>query len=255
MFAREVRARLLAAPAELILDALPPLSPQTRFLEVQAGGAVLARSLVERIAGLGRLVAVDVDADLVDELPTGSRRAARAVAGLPALPFRDGVFDVAIANLVLGADDVDDLVWLTELHRVLRPGGWLLLSCLVGNSFASVFDVVSDVAVAAGDVDLVAGLAVARGQIADVDVVATRLSAAGWTVAQRGVEERLLGVYDGAALLADRVVVDVVLAGLSLSAAQKAIFASSVDEGFPGGLAVVVTTAVFTARQRRSAAI
>lgn len=250
VFAREVRGRLLAPPAELILDALPPLSPQTRFLEVQAGGGVLARALVERIAGLGRLVAIDLDADLVEELPAGPRRATRAVAGFPALPFQPGVFDAVIANLVLGADDVDDAICLTELHRVLRPGGWLFVSCLVGDSFAAVFDVVADVAVAVGDFAIVKGIEDARARIPDVEAVRTRLGAAGWSLVQLGLEERLLGVLDGAGLLADPLVVDVVLGSIDLEPIRAALIAG-IDDAFPSGLAVVVRTAICTARQRR----
>ena len=118
VFAREVRPRLLAAPAELILDALPPLQPQMRFLEVGAGGAVVARPLLERIAGLGRLVAIDDDVDLACALPNAPKRAARAVAGFPQLPFAADVFDVAIANLVLGEVSKDG-PRLAELRRVL----------------------------------------------------------------------------------------------------------------------------------------
>ena len=250
VFAHDVRGRLLASPAELILDALPPLSPQSRFLEVQAGGGVLARALVERIAGLGRLVAIDLDADLVQELPAGRGRATRALAGFPALPFHAGVFDVAIANLVLGSDDVDDAICLTELHRVLRPGGWLFVSCLVGDSFGAVFDVVADVAVKAGVFGIVKGIDDARARIPAVDDVATRLYAAGWTVAQRGLEQRLLGLLDGAGVMADPLIVDVVLGGTDLALIAEAVIAA-IDERFPSGLAVVVTTAVYTARQRR----
>jgi type I restriction-modification system DNA methylase subunit len=59
VFTEQVLPRLLCAPAELLLDALPPLQPQTRFLEIDAAGGVVARPLVERIAGLGRLVTLD----------------------------------------------------------------------------------------------------------------------------------------------------------------------------------------------------
>jgi SAM-dependent methyltransferase len=44
-----------------------------------------------------------------------------------ALPFADGSFDLVLATDIIEHVD-DDLLALRELHRVLRPGGYLLLT-------------------------------------------------------------------------------------------------------------------------------
>ena len=101
-----------------------------RFLELQAGGAVLSRSLLERIAGLGKLIAIDDDDALASGLPAAARRAARVVAALPSLPIQSGSIDVVIANLVMDGADVSDGDKTAEIKRVLKPAGWLVLSVL-----------------------------------------------------------------------------------------------------------------------------
>lgn len=49
-----------------------------------------------------------------------------AQAGAPHLPLRDQSFDVVLMQDVL--EHTDDVALLAEAHRLLRPGGWLLLS-------------------------------------------------------------------------------------------------------------------------------
>ena len=242
--------RLLAAPAELILDALPPLQPQTRFLEVGAGGAVVARALVERIAGLGRLVAIDEDADLALALPSGAKRGARAVAGFPNLPFQNAVFDVAIANLVLG-DAHHDGPRLAELKRVLRPGGWLLATVALKGSFAELFELLGEACEAAGLMQLRETALDAKAALPDDDGLRLRLTEAGYTVAQLGMEERLLCLIDGDNLLADPLVSEVLLPaliGVPLPEEAREALVRAANTWFKGGMPLRVKTAIVTAR-------
>lgn len=53
--------------------------------------------------------------------------AALPVGSKPQLPYEDGRFDAAIASSVFEYV-ADPVPWFRELSRVLRPGGWLLLS-------------------------------------------------------------------------------------------------------------------------------
>ncbi len=250
VFQSQVLSRLLAAPAELILDALPPLQPQTRFLEVGAGGGVVARALVERIAGLGRLVAVDDDLELAAALPAGPRRAARAVAGFPDLPFAAATFDVAIANLVLG-DAVRDGPRLAELRRVLRPGGWLLATVVVRGSFEELFDLLGDGCADALLPHEAGALHAARAALPDEDALKDRFVDAGFSVAHVGVEERLLGLLAGAALVDDLLVREVLLPGLiGAPLADHALLAlrSAADRHHSSGMPLKARTAIVTAR-------
>lgn len=250
VFQSQVLSRLLAAPAELILDALPPLQPQTRFLEVGAGGAVVARALVERIAGLGRLVAVDDDVTLAAALPVGARRAARAVAGFPQLPFVAGAFDVAIANLVLGDADKDG-PRLAELRRVLRPGGWLLCTVALRGSFDELFDLLGEACEATQLMHQRQAIQEARAALPDVDGLRARFVDAGFAVPQIGVEERLLGLLDGAALVDDLLVREVLLPALTgapLPEPAMTALQTATDTWFKHGMPLTVKTGIVTAR-------
>ena len=76
------------------------------------------------------LVAVDLDRDNLELAAERTREAGRrvrvALADGQQLPFSDNTFDSVVCTLALC--DVDDrAAALTEAHRVLRPGGSLLL--------------------------------------------------------------------------------------------------------------------------------
>lgn len=253
VFRAHVLPRLLAAPAELIVDALPPLTPHMRFLEIGAGGGVVARAVVERIAGLGRLVAVDEDLALCAELPVGPRRAGRAQASLPHLPFADRSFEVVIANLVFG-DPHRDPAHLAEVHRVLRPGGYLLATVLLAGSFDALFDAVVHACEAAQLPALAAAAHKNRAALPSADDVAARVVGADIAVHSAGVEERAVGVFGGDALLADPLVVDVVLpalVGVPLPPAALVALRGSVDTFFPRGMPLITRTALVVGRVAR----
>jgi SAM-dependent methyltransferase len=252
VFDSDVVPRLLAAPAELILDALPPLQPQMRFLEVGARGGVIARTLIERIAGLGRLVSVDADDDAVAALPAGPKRAARAVAALP-LPFGDRAFDVAVANLLFGSGDDD--VAFAELHRVLKPGGWLLGTALVRGSWDALFDLVGEACETIGRVDVGDRVQALRDDLPGESRLVTVAEAARLVPAHAaGVEDRLVGfAVDGAALRADPLVRDLLLPDwCGPDVAGDDDFARALDDVvrayFPGGVPLVVRTALLVLR-------
>ncbi|MBM4280093.1 MAG: class I SAM-dependent methyltransferase [Deltaproteobacteria bacterium] len=250
--ARDVVPRLLAAPTELLLDVLPPLQPQTRFLEVGAAGGLVARALVERIAGLGWLVAVDVDPTHVAALPAVPRRAARAVAALP-LPLADGAFDVALANLVLGGED--DARWWPELRRVLKPGGALLCTMFVRGSWDTLVDLVAEAGEVAGFDAVADAVLRARDALPTEHALLDAARAHGFAPAlPTGLEERLVGfAEDGAALRGDPIVRDVLLPRLlDGSAHDPRALDDAVDDVvhayFPGGVPVVARTAVLSLR-------
>ncbi len=258
VFEDVVRPRLLAPSAELLLDALPPLVPQMRFLEVQAGGGVVSRALVDRIAGLGRLVAIDDDMALAGTLPSSARRAARAVGQAWALPFADASFDIVTANLVLGKSVERDELVLKEFARVLKPQGYVIASATVAGSFDKLMEIAADVADGRGADELCAALRAARQRVPQTAAMLTRFAAAGLEPTHHGVCERLLGLYRGKEVKGDPLIKDVVLASLVDNDAQRqALFAlvpaiaQTVDGWFARGMPVAAHTVVVTARPMR----
>lgn len=255
-YASDVAPRLLRAAAELLLDALPPLQPQTKFLEVCAGTGPLAKPLVDRIAGLGRLVAVDSDWGLALHLPHAKGRAARALADAERLPFASGSFDVAIANLVLG-DNHEDVPRLAELRRVLRSGGWLLSTVLLRGSFDALLDVLTETCEAEGLHASRQALLEVRPALPDEDDLARSLREVEIAVVHIGVEERALFFSDGAACLNDALVRDVLLPSWlgdapPLPAGALARAAHAIDTYFGGRFALPLRTAIVTGRAERA---
>jgi SAM-dependent methyltransferase len=108
-----------------------PLAPQLadlagvaagqRVLDVGSGPGALSAELVERL-GASAVVAVDPSAPFVDALRERLPGVEAAQASAEALPFGDGVFDAALAQLVVHFMS-DPIAGLREMGRVTRAGG------------------------------------------------------------------------------------------------------------------------------------
>jgi len=99
-----------------------------RLLDIGAGTGVYLDTLARHA---GSVVAVDASADMIRVARDycagrGLAGVACAVADAAALPFPDGAFDAVVALDVLHHVDRPAAV-LAEAHRVLRPGGRLLV--------------------------------------------------------------------------------------------------------------------------------
>ncbi len=118
--------------------ARPP--EDAEVLELGCGSGSEAVALLERFPRW-HLTATDYDPEMValatDRLaPCGSSVRVQA-ADATALPFGDSSFDLVVAVLVW--HHVGDWRRATaEAHRVLRPGGWLILADLLAPFFAGV---------------------------------------------------------------------------------------------------------------------
>lgn len=246
--------RLFVPAAELLLDALPPLTPQTRVLEVGAASGALSRPLVERIAGLGRLIAAEVDDAFAWSLPDVARRAARVVAGFPRLPFHTGAFDLACLNLILGHDDDDDASALRELRRLVRPDGSLLFTSLLQGSLDTLLELLEEIADARADDDVLDAVRLAGQRLPSPEALAARVEGAGFSIQRSGVEERLLGVYDGRTLLDDvllqQALLPTLLASVPLTTPLRHSLATAVDTWHEGRLTVRLHTGVWLATRR-----
>jgi SAM-dependent methyltransferase len=114
-----------------------PLAPQLanlagvaagqRVLDVGSGPGALTAELVERL-GASAVVAVDPSSPFVHALRERLPGVEAAQASAEALPFGDGSFDAALAQLVVHFMS-DPVAGLREMARVTRPGG-VIAACV-----------------------------------------------------------------------------------------------------------------------------
>ena len=110
-------SRLLAPQ----LADLAGVSAGQRVLDVGSGPGALTAELVARV-GAAAVVAVDPSAPFVDALRERLPDVEAVRASAEALPFGDGVFDAALAQLVVHFM-ADPVAGLREMARVTRSGG------------------------------------------------------------------------------------------------------------------------------------
>lgn len=124
-------------PPERVLFARH-LDPDGRLLEAGCGGGRVLDAL--RHAGFADLHGFD----FVPGFASATRRlvpgAGVAVAAAPHLPYGDEVFDqvVAVGQIVCFLERPEDrTAFVADLHRIMRPGGILLISALGYDSHRS----------------------------------------------------------------------------------------------------------------------
>ena len=108
------------ALCEALADAAG-VTAESAVLDVGAGTGVGTRRLVE-LVGAERVAAVDPTEAWVEELRARCPGIDARVASGEELPFEDGAFDVALAQLVLNFM-ADPEAGVAEMRRVTRPGG------------------------------------------------------------------------------------------------------------------------------------
>ncbi|MFJ9852868.1 class I SAM-dependent methyltransferase [Streptomyces sp. NPDC101150] len=116
-------ARLCAHPVPRLLDAAS-VGPGVRLLDVGTGPGTVAVAACARGA---TVTAVDAEASMVELAGRAAPAADVRIAALPGLPFSEGEFDAVVGNFVLNHVGRPKAA-LTELRRVVRPGGWIALT-------------------------------------------------------------------------------------------------------------------------------
>lgn len=127
--------RLLDIPLPLLtprrLDALLRPRAGERVLEIGPGTGLQTLHVAPQLGASGQLALVDVQQQMLDHvLARATRRGIGNIAAhradARALPFADAAFDAAYLVTVLG-EVPGQRAALSELRRVLRPGGRLVV--------------------------------------------------------------------------------------------------------------------------------
>lgn len=111
-------APLCAHPAAELLDAAG-VTGGVRLLDAGTGTGTVAALATARGA---RVAAVDAEPGMAVRARHTAPAAGVAVGALPALPYRDGVFDAVVGNFVLNHVGTPAAA-VAELRRVTRSGG------------------------------------------------------------------------------------------------------------------------------------
>ena len=118
------------------LFALGGPAPGERVLDVGSGSGVDALLAARAVGPQGRVVGIDLTAEMVGLARDAARQAKLSnlefrEGQAEALPLADASIDVVLSNNVLNHLVIDKPRALAELRRVLRPGGRLLLGDVV----------------------------------------------------------------------------------------------------------------------------
>ena len=120
----------VVAQRERVLAALDP-QPGERVVDLGSGPGLLAAAIAERVGSDGAVHGIDVSPDMLAIAAKRARAPGAAEVrlseqGVTALTFEDGAFDAAVCTQVY--EYVEDMPGaLAEAHRVLRPGGRLVI--------------------------------------------------------------------------------------------------------------------------------
>jgi 2-polyprenyl-3-methyl-5-hydroxy-6-metoxy-1,4-benzoquinol methylase len=114
---------------EAVVRAVSAVSgPIDRIVDIACGGGAY-RTAVARVLGRAqaRVVPVDRQVACVGGYRLNHPDATPALADVTQLPFRAGAFDLALCLDIVEHLD-DDVAFVRDVARLVRPGGWVLLS-------------------------------------------------------------------------------------------------------------------------------
>jgi SAM-dependent methyltransferase len=134
-------AETLGALVELV-----PEDPAASWLETACGPGAISRALAPRV---GRAHGVDLTPAMVEKAREEAEReglanAAFSVADATALGFDDAGFDGAVTRFSLHHIPAPGRV-LAEMARVVRPGGWVVVSDFVADPDRDVYAAVEEI--------------------------------------------------------------------------------------------------------------
>jgi ubiquinone/menaquinone biosynthesis C-methylase UbiE len=126
-------SKLFHAHAHKLALSLADIHEDMNILEVAVGSGELFRHLARRNTR-GLTCGVDISANMAAKTQRETRRKIPAAhshcqaSDATRMPFRDGIFDAVLSCYMLELLGPEDLMrTIDEMHRVLRPGGQLIL--------------------------------------------------------------------------------------------------------------------------------
>lgn len=115
-----------------------PLGEHDRVLDVASGTAVIPLKLVSRGKTSGQIIGLDITYAMLQkgQQKIEKRKAAQIISlvcgNAMIMPFQNGQFDVILCGLA--THHLDVAVLLSEMNRLLRPGGRLTIADVGGSS-------------------------------------------------------------------------------------------------------------------------
>ncbi len=101
-------------------------------IDIACGTGALTRVIAERMGGVGRISGTDLNETMIDvakaQMPDTPHQVDWSAADVSDLPYEDDSFDVGFIQQGLQFFP-DKPKALSEVHRVLKPGGSLYLTC------------------------------------------------------------------------------------------------------------------------------
>jgi ubiquinone/menaquinone biosynthesis C-methylase UbiE len=120
----------IATPVSAELLRTAALRPGARVLDVACGTGVVTRAAAERVGPTGSVTGVDIAPDMIavaKTIPAGGAPITWQEADAASLPLPDGFYDVGLCQMGLMFME-DRAGALAELHRVLAPGGRIVVN-------------------------------------------------------------------------------------------------------------------------------
>jgi SAM-dependent methyltransferase len=135
------KAETLGALVELV-----PENPEASWLETACGPAAISRALAPRV---GRVHGVDLTPAMVEKAAeeaaaAGFRNVEFSLGDATALEFEDASFDGAVTRFSLHHIPAP---WraVAEMARVVRPGGWVIVSDFIADPDREVYAAVEEI--------------------------------------------------------------------------------------------------------------
>ncbi len=183
-YEEEVYPLLGQKQADLLTAGFTP-PPCAHGLQIGCGLGTTTGELLHRLDADSRVIAVETSSALLDRARAnvaaeqlGRRIFFRAHDLDSKLPFADGGFDFALANVAL-SDLSSPSVFRSELMRVAKPGSEIRLATLLAGTWREFLDVYADILVRLRKNDAVEALAAYKGTFPEPEELAGQLEAAG----------------------------------------------------------------------------